>query len=84
MQTFTLGDAYTFTPNVVNAAHVTILRRVNNRGYNANDINPNKLGITMYNAVPNGLQITEGKFTIGGGTNSVSHFNDNTLPSAMM
>ena len=29
--------------------------------------------------VPNGLQMTEGKFTIGGGTNSVSHFNDNTL-----
>jgi hypothetical protein len=79
VQTFTLGDAYTFTPNVVNAAHISILRRVNNRGYNANDINPNKLGITMYNAVTNGLQITEGKFTIGGGTNSVSHFNDNTL-----
>ena len=78
MQTFTLGDAYTITPNLVNAAHITILRRVNNRGYNAADINPNKLGITMYNAVPNGLQITEGKFTIGGGTNSVSHFNDNT------
>jgi hypothetical protein len=78
VQTFTLGDAYTISANVVNAAHLTILRRVNNRGYNANDINPNKLGITMYNAVANGLQITEGKFTIGGGTNSVSHFNDNT------
>jgi hypothetical protein len=29
--------------------------------------------------VPNGLQLATGKFTIGGGTNSVSHFNDNTL-----
>jgi len=33
----------------------------------------------MYLPIPNGLQITEGKFTIGGGTNSVAHFNDNTL-----
>ena len=36
-------------------------------------------GRDLYQAVPNGLQIAEGKFTIGGGTNSVSHFNDNTL-----
>ena len=79
VQTFTLGDAYTFTPNVVNAAHISILRRVNNRGYNAQRHQADTLGITMYNAVHNGLQITEGKFTIGGGTNSVSHFNDNTL-----
>ena len=27
----------------------------------------------------NGLQLATSKFTIGGGTNSVSHFNDNTL-----
>ena len=79
VQTFTVGDAYTFTPNVVNAAHISILRRVNNRGYNAADINANTLGITLSQGVKNGLQITEGKFTIGGGTNSVSHFNDNTL-----
>jgi hypothetical protein len=63
----------------VNAAHVTLLRRVNNRGYAASDINAATLGVNLYQAVPNGLQISEGKFTIGGGTNSVSHFNDNTL-----
>jgi hypothetical protein len=80
VQTFTLGDAYTFSPNIVNAAHITILRRVNNRGYNASDINAgNQLGVNIYQFVPNGLQLSEGKFTIGGGTNSVSHFNDNTL-----
>jgi len=79
VQTFTLGDAYTFSPNLVNAAHISILRRVNNRGYNANDINAQTLGIDVYQAVKNGLQISEGKFTIGGGTNSVAHFNDNTL-----
>ncbi len=81
VQTFTLGDAYTITPNIVNAAHISILRRVNNRGYAPNDINATTLGIptsALYQAVPNGLQLTEGKFTIGGGTNSVAHFNDNT------
>ena len=79
VQTFTLGDAYTFSAKFVNAAHISILRRVNNRGYNANDINAQTLGVNVYQAAPNGLQISEGKFTIGGGTNSVAHFNDNTL-----
>jgi hypothetical protein len=79
VQNFTLGDAYTITPNVVNAAHISILRRVDNRGYAPNDINANTLGATLSQAVKNGLQITEGKFTLGGGTNSVAHFNDNTL-----
>ncbi|MGA3131412.1 MAG: carboxypeptidase regulatory-like domain-containing protein [Terracidiphilus sp.] len=78
VQTFTLGDAYTITANIVNAAHISILRRVNNRGYAPNDINAATLGATLYQAQPNGLQMAEGKFTIGGGTNSVAHFNDNT------
>src|SRR6202034_4085615 len=74
VQTFTLGDAYTFTPKIVNAAHISILRRVNNRGYAPNDINAaTALGVNIYQSVPNGLQMTEGKFTIGGGTNSVAH-----------
>lgn len=79
VQSFTLGDAYTISPNLVNSAHATILRRVNNRGYAANDINAATVGVNLYQAEPNGLQMSEGKFTIGGGTNSVSHFNDNTL-----
>jgi hypothetical protein len=81
VQTFTLGEAYTITPNIVNAAHISILRRVNNRGYASNDINASNLGISsanLYQVVPNGLQMSEGKFSIGGGTNSLSHFNDNT------
>jgi len=81
VQTFTLGDAYTITPNVVNAAHLSILRRVDNRGYSPNDINAaTGLGVNVYQIQPNGLQLTVagGKFTIGGGTNSVAHFNDNT------
>ena len=79
VQTFTLGDAYTFGPSFVNAAHISILRRVNNRGYAPNDINAATLGVNVYQTAPNGLQVSEGKFTIGGGTNSVAHFNDNTL-----
>ncbi|HEY1648675.1 MAG TPA: carboxypeptidase regulatory-like domain-containing protein [Terracidiphilus sp.] len=79
VQTFTLGDAYTFSPRFVNSVHISILRRVNNRGYNASDINAaTALGVNIYQVVPNGLQMTEGKFSIGGGTNSVAHFNDNT------
>ena len=78
VQTFVLGDAYTFTPNLVNAVHISVLRRVDNRGYAANDINAASLGVNVYQFVPNGLQMSEGKFSIGGGTNSVAHFNDNT------
>jgi hypothetical protein len=79
VQSFTLGDAYTISSNLVNAAHVTVMRRVNNRGYAANDVNASNIGVDLYQAVKNGLQMAEGKFNIGGGTNSVSHFNDNTL-----
>ena len=78
VQNFTLGDAYTITSNVVNSAHISILRRVNNRGYAPNDINAATLGVNVYQVEPNGLQMSEGKFSIGGGTNSVAHFNDNT------
>jgi len=78
VQTFTLGDAYTIKQNIVNSAHLSILRRVNNRGYASNDINAATLGVNIYQMVPNGLQMAEGKFSIGGGTNSVAHFNDNT------
>lgn len=79
VQSFVLGDAYTFSPNLVNSAHITVLRRVDNRGYNTSDINVSKLGVTLWQGVPSGIEMTEGKFTVGGGTNSLSHFNDNAL-----
>ena len=80
VQTFVLGDAYTISPNLVNSAHVSVLRRVDNRGYAPNDINAASLGVNLYQFVPNGLQlsVTGSRFNIGGGTNSVAHFNDNT------
>jgi len=80
VQSFTLGDAYTITPKIVNTAHITVLRRRNNRGYAANNINATDLGVDLYQGQPNGLQLTTtNKFTVGGGTNSNSKFNDNTI-----
>jgi len=80
VQSFTFGDAYTISPRMVNTAHVTVLRRRNNRGYAANNINATDLGVDLYQGQTNGLQMTtSNKFTIGGGTNSNSKFNDNTL-----
>ncbi len=79
VQSFTLGEAFTISSKSVNSAHITILRRTNNRGYAPSDINAATLGVNVYQSEPNGLQLANGKFTIGGGTNSVSHFNDNTL-----
>jgi hypothetical protein len=79
-QSFTLGEDFAAGPKTINSAHATILRRANNRGYASSDINAATLGVNLYQAEPNGLQLTTvNKFTIGGGTNSVSHFNDNTL-----
>ena len=80
VQTFTLGESYTISPRTVNTFHVTVSRRRNDRGYAPNDINAATLGVNLYQAVPNGLQLSvSNKFTVGGGTNSVSHFNDNAL-----
>ena len=88
VQNLTLGENWTVNSKIVNSIHATVSRRVNNRGYNPSDINLSNLGISssvLFQLVPNGLQLTNttsGKshgFTIGGGTNSVSHFNDNAF-----
>lgn len=75
----TMGEDWTINSSTVNSSHLTILRRQDNRGYNASDINAATLGVNLYQGEPNGLQLTTSKFTIGGGTNSVAHFNDNAL-----
>jgi hypothetical protein len=80
VQSFTMGESWAISPRTVNTAHLTISRRRNNRGYASNDINVSNIGVDLYQAVPNGLQLSvTNKFTIGGGTNSISHFNDNAL-----
>ena len=85
VQSVTIGESWTISSNVVNSANFTVTRRVNNRGYNTADINLKTLGVNVFQLIPNGLQLavaTSGKshgFTIGGGTNSVAHFNDNAF-----
>jgi hypothetical protein len=80
VQSFTAGEDWAINSTIVNSAHISLLRRRNNRGYAPNDINAGTLGMNIYQAEPNGLQIAAGsRFTIGGGTNSVAHFDDNTL-----
>ncbi|SFS03979.1 Carboxypeptidase regulatory-like domain-containing protein [Granulicella pectinivorans] len=80
VQSFTLGEDFAISSKTVNSAHVTLSRRRNNRGYAPNAINATTLGVNAFQAVPNGLYVTvANKFTLGGGGNSVSHFNDNFL-----
>ncbi len=83
VQTGTIGEDHTFTSNLVNSAHIAVLRRLNLRGYNLSDINACTLGVSITCAVPTGLYVSNGGQdpipNIGGGTNSLAHFNDNTL-----
>jgi hypothetical protein len=80
VQTGTVGEDYTINANTVNSAHISILRRVNDRGYNPSDINACAgLGVNITCALSAGLQLSTKTFSMGGGTNSLSHFNDNTL-----
>ncbi len=84
VQTGTIGENHVFNSSLVNTAHASILRRRNDRGFNPSDINACDLGVGITCAVPAGLYLTTGGngiggFTIGGATNSLAHFNDNTL-----
>src|SRR5690348_6699076 len=84
-QSVTLGEDFVVNQNIVNSAHLTLLRRRDDRGYSTADINAATLGINLYQLQAHGFQFSEstsGKnhgFTIGGGTNSIAHFNDNTI-----
>jgi len=80
VQTETIGENHNFSSNLVNSAHIAVMRRYQTRGYNPADINACKgLNITTITcAVPVGLQLSISGFSMGGGTNSLSYFNDNT------
>ena len=78
-QTYTLGDTYTLTPTAVNQFHVAFNRRRDNRGPNADDINPTQLGVNIKPYATNFLQLTTtGYFSVGCGTCGPGHFNVNT------
>jgi hypothetical protein len=83
MQSFTLGENWTLSSTMVNSFHATVLRRLNQRGP-APGINACTIGITLYCALPTGLQITVGSngthgFAAYCGTCAPGHFNDNTF-----
>jgi hypothetical protein len=86
VQTGTIGENHIFTSNLVNSAHIAVMRRYHTRAYNSADISAcTGAGFTIIAtcAVPNGLQLSTGGngiggFSIGNSTNSPAHFNDNT------
>ena len=84
VQTGTIGEDHIFTSNLVNSAHIAVLRRLNIRGPNPADINPCTISIAITCGFGYGNLISTGGnnlggWTSGGGTNAAAHFNDNTL-----
>ena len=80
VQTGTIGEDWTINSNTVNSAHATVMRRVDDRGYAPGSINATAIGVNVYQALSAGLYLAvSNKFTMGGGLNSLAHFNDNTL-----
>ncbi len=83
VQSLTLGDTYSISPNAINSFHATVSRRRINRGPAANLINPSALGINIEVPVQNFLQATVSNyFNVGCGTCAAAHFNANTFQYA--
>jgi len=82
-QSLTLGDNFTFSPTLINSAHITVTRRRDNRGVDPQDINPTTLGSNMFATIPNFLLFSvTGYFGVGCGTCAPGFFNVNTLSAA--
>jgi hypothetical protein len=82
-QSFTLGETYLVSKNLVNSAHATVMRRRDNRGPNAGGINSSNVGINIYDMTTVGMQLTvTNKWSMYCGTCSAAHFNVNTLALA--
>jgi hypothetical protein len=74
-QSALLGDTYTFSPTIVNSARVGYTRLAITRGPAPNMINFTKVGVDLYQPIPNFLNVNiNGYFNIGCGTCSPSHF----------
>jgi hypothetical protein len=82
-QSFTLGETYLISKSLVNNAHVTVMRRRDNRGPNAGGINSSNAGVNIYDMTNVGMQLTvTSKWSMYCGTCSSAHFNVNTLALA--
>jgi hypothetical protein len=78
-QSATIGDTWSFTPNLINSFHVSFNRIRDNRGPTDTPISWTQLGSEMYSAVPNFLLISSmsGGFTTFCGTCAPGHFDFN-------
>lgn len=78
-QSITLGDTYTFSPTLVNSAHATFLRRVDDRGPATQGISPKSIGSNVFSQDPDFLELSvSGYFSTYCGTCNHAYFNTNT------
>ena len=77
-QSVALGDVYTFSPSVINSAHITVNRSLNNRAV-VPYFDPNSLGINDFSLIKGfmGLSVSGG-FSLGGGATNPGYFNSTT------
>ena len=74
-QSIVLGDQFTISPTIVNSFHFTYSRLAVHRSNPADMPSPVGLGVNMYNAVPNFLDLAVSNyFTVGGGSNAPAKF----------
>jgi hypothetical protein len=78
-QSITLGDTYTFSPNTLNSAHATFLRRTDDRGPAAQGISPASIGSQVFSQDPDFLELSVSNyFSLYCGTCNHAYFNSNT------
>ncbi len=83
VQSLTLGDTFSFSPNAINSFHATVSRRRINRGPAPNLINPSDIGVNINTPDKNFLQATVSNyFSVGCGTCAAAFFNGNTFQFA--
>ena len=74
-QSVVLGDQYAFTPTFLNSVHVGFVRLAVNRHQPSGMPSPAKLGVNMYNASDDFLDLAvSNHFSVGGGSNAPASF----------
>jgi hypothetical protein len=75
----TIGDTYTFTANLINAAHITGRRTVGHRTVDPY-FDPASLGIDTYNSIPGFMALSvTGGINLGAATVNPGYFNTTAL-----
>jgi hypothetical protein len=78
-QTATIGHAFAISSSMVNSFHATFDRRRDDRGSASNLFSPKDLGVNMFQALPNYIQVTVSSyFNVACGTCAPGYFNVNT------